>query len=296
MNTSHLDWARSLTADLRRLPGPLGSFSRVDAVATRRGLESARRGESWSLARDLTAADSLRRDDRPAYELEVFFSAEPTGVLTDPAMGTATDHVRLDCHGIDNTHLDGLNHTSVDRTWYGGIAVDDPTAPSIGHFAHSGIVTRGIHLDIPALRDTDWVSVDEPVTGDELDAALRATRSVLEPGDAVLVDMGRDRYQRSGGGVHGKTRPGIGASGARWLAEQPIGALAWDFLDAKHPDEPPGSVHVLNWAIGLALVDNCDFSRARAALTDAGHRCLFTVAPLSMPGATGSAVTPLAIT
>ena len=115
----------------------------------------------------------------------------------------------------------------------------------------------------------------------------------------MLVYMGRDRYEAAGNRYpvlseahHG--RPGIGPSGAEWIADHGVSVLCWDFLDAHGPNIDPLSVHLLIWAIGLALVDNCHLGRAAAALASRGSRAgLLMVAPLVLERATGCMVNPL---
>ena len=80
------------------------------------------------------------------------------------------------------------------------------------------------------------------------------------------------------------------------IAEHGVSIVCWDFLDAFHPDEPLAPVHMLNWAIGLVLVDNCDFGRLRAAGGAPGSTGALVVAPLPIEGATGNNVNPLLLT
>nr|WP_281370319.1 cyclase family protein [Microbacterium pseudoresistens] len=237
----------------------------------------------------------MRHDELPGFEVQTFFRQEPTGVFTDPAIGSGTDHVRLDAHGIDNTHIDALNHTAVDGRWYGGSATDTPGLATLAELAVESVVGRAVHLDLAAARGVEWVSVDQPVTAEDLRRALESTGRTIESGDVLMLDLGRDRYVAAGGPLRAERRPGVGESGARWLSAQPIAAVAWDLLDAKHPDEPPAAVHLLNWAIGLVLIDNCDFSRARDDLAAGGHAGMFVAAPLPIRGATGGNVNPMVI-
>lgn len=292
----HIEWARGLRRDHRKFDAsrPLGTVNHIDQDARARAADTVRSGLAISAGTVLTETDSLRHDGRPGYSLETFFSDEPAGIYTDRTVGTGTDHVRLDCHGIHNTHIDALNHTAIDGTWYGDVAVDSAEVASAYELARFGLFTRALYLDIAGARGVDWISEDEPVTGDELAAAADALGGV-RPGDTLIVDMGRDRFVAAGRGLREPTRPGIGWSGAQWLATQPISMLAWDFLDAKTPSEPPATTHLLNWAIGLVLVDNCDFSRARDHAKSAGGVVAFSAAPLPMPGATGANVNPLII-
>jgi kynurenine formamidase len=218
-------------------------------------------------------------------------------------MTVAFDQLESPTHSSVVTHLDALNHYGVDNTYYGGIdsAMARETL-SIESWGRTGLVTRAIHLDICAIRNQPWAAAAEPVTGDELEAALAATGCTVEPGDALLVDMGRDRFEAAGGrytripetGPEG--RAGLGRSAAEWLATQDISVVCWDFLDAIGPGQPPASVHLLIYAVGLALVDSCDFALARQALGDADrHDGMLVVAPLRLPGASASPVNPLLV-
>jgi kynurenine formamidase len=285
----HLEWIRRLHADrVDAGPDPLGTAGLIDAEARRRAVAALQGGAPVSLSRPLCSQGNERNAGRPGFRLEVFFIDGPI------AMGG--DHLQLTCHGRDNTHLDGLNHIGLDGTWYGGFASSDPAAFSVAEFARAGIFTRGVHVDVPAVRGTEWVDPDRPVSGADLDAALEAAGVRFEPGDALLLDMGRDRYEAAGHrDDEAATIPGIGEDGARWIVEHGVSVVCWDFLDAVHPDEPPAPVHLLTWAIGLVLVDNCDHSRLRRALGPDRATCALAVAPLPIVGGTGNNVNPLAL-
>jgi kynurenine formamidase len=194
-----------------------------------------------------------------------------------------------------------INHLSLDRTWYCGWEVDDADGPSIGHLADHGLVTRGVVVDVPAARGTEWADPAHPVTGNDIDAALGRTGVEFEPGDALLLYMGRDRWEAAGKRYEGTRSPwpvpGPGWSAARWMADHGVSILAWDFLDTNHPDEPQAPVHLLIWGIGLILIDNCELSAAATAARASGRITgQLVVAPVAVPGGTGCIVRPLLIT
>jgi len=124
-------------------------------------------------------------------------------------------------------------------------------------------------VDIPLHRGTDWA--DRPVDGADLDAALGDSGLVFEPGDAVCLDMGRDRFESASGHMLGGPETeqdaggGLSADGARWVAEHRVSILAWDMLDSRDAKAAHASAHVLTWATGLLLLDNCDFAALRRA-------------------------------
>jgi len=68
----------------------------------------------------------------------------------------------------------------------------------------------------------------------------------------------------------------------------------WDMLDSCQAKLTHASAHVLTWAIGLLLVDNCDFGALRAAI-GAGSQVAgaIVIAPLVVEGANGVNVNPL---
>jgi kynurenine formamidase len=237
---------------------------------------------------------SLRRDGQEAFAMRTFVQQGADG-----AAAIGSDHVDVDCHGFVNTHIDALNHMGFEGTWYGGRPIGDdvPEEPSVLDLATGGIFTRALHIDIPALRGDPWVRPGQPVTAEEIDGALAAAGEVFQPGDALLLDMGRDRLEASGASLSDPgPRPGAGWSAAEWIADHDVSVLCWDMLDASGTGEPRGPVHRLTWALGLILVDNCDFSACRPLLARAGRqRAALAIGPLAFAGATGCLVNPLAI-
>lgn len=275
-----------------------GTVGLIDADARRRGTAAVVDGRVVSLSRPIVAGTGGRAgDDRPTAQMETC-----TEQVADRTIGT--DRVTLDAHGVPNTHLDGLAHLGVDGEWHDGTpcaALHDGGDGSLLAWATHGLVTRAVLVDVPALRGTPWVETGAPVTGDEIDAALAAAGTDLLPGDALLLYMGRDRFERAGHellpiaeAVDG--RPGVGRSGAEWIADHGVSILCWDFLDAHGHGEPPLAVHHLIWAVGLALVDSCELGPAAAAVRDRRPPAgLLTVSPLALPGATGCMVNPLLV-
>jgi len=282
----YLAWLRSLAAAYpageRR-----GTLRHIDDAAGARWRAAIRSGRSVDLCRELAEGMSNRGDGRPAFRVEVFYSDGPIGM--------GSDHVELDCHGVSNTHLDGINHIALDGTFCGGHIAGAPGAPSVAELARGGIVTRAVYVDVPGVRGVRWVDADHPVTGADFDAALSRAGVAVEPGDALLVDMGRDRFEAEGMQMAPEHRPGVGEDGARWIEAHRVSLVCWDFLDAFGGDEPRAPVHLLNWAIGLVLVDNCDFSRLRVALEPGQATAALVLAPLPIPGATGCNVSPIVL-
>ena len=287
------DWMRELAAsrpfgaDDRR-----GTTNLVDATARARGATEIRTGETISLARPLRGNDYNSTPEHPGFAHEIWYVPTPDG------MGWGQDQVVLNCHGLLNTHIDGLNHVAVNDTFYGGRSVEDPDQGSVDVLARSGLLTRAVYVDVPSAHGTGWAA--RPVTGEDLDSALGAAGVTFERGDALVLDMGRDRFEAASGHPLGGPESdtdaggGLSAEGARWVAQHGVSMLVWDMLDSCEAKLTHASAHVLTWAIGLLLVDNCDFQALRAAI-GRGARVAgaAVIAPIVVEGANGVNVNPL---
>ncbi|TML09292.1 MAG: cyclase family protein [Actinobacteria bacterium] len=263
MADTYDEWLTALAARQRfGVRDRLGTANYIDDLARIRAAESIVSGEPVSLARPMRPSPSPRGDDRPGFSVEVFY--------TDGPIGMGSDHVELDCHGRANTHLDALNHISIGGHWF----------------------------DVPKVRGTPWADADAPVDGRDIETALQQAGVTFAAGDALLLYMGRDRYEAEGNSFdglrEGHTMPGVGRTAAEWIADNHVSMLCWDFLDSSHPSQPFVCVHRLIWAIGLLLVDNCELgAAARAASANSTAVGGLIVAPLAIPGGTGCSVRPL---
>lgn len=223
----------------------------------------------------------------------------------------SVDYVGLLFHGYATTHVDALCHIFWQGQMYNGRPASEVT--SLGARAGAvdawkdGIVTRGVLIDIPRFRGADFVTLDAPVRGWELEAAAEAQGSPLEPGDAVLVYSGRSAfYAANPGSTPGvPPTPGLHADTVPVLKRHDAALLGWDMMDARPSgyaifDDPPragGPVHVLAIVfMGLPLLDNANLDPlARACREEGRWEFMLTIAPLNVRGGTGSPVNPIAL-
>src|SRR6185437_13797223 len=225
------DWFRALAASRPFGAGDRrGTANLIDAAARARAAACVRTGNSVSLARPLLGGDYNTTAERPGFRHETWYRAAPDGT------GWGQDHLVLNPHGLQNTHLDALNHVAVDGTFYGGRPVTAREQGSVDVLAPDGLVTRAVYVNVPHHRGTRWA--DRPVDGADIDAALAAAGFAFEPGDALCLDMGRDVFEAAAGHPLGgpETKQdaggGLSSDGARWVAEHQVSILAWDMLDS----------------------------------------------------------------
>jgi kynurenine formamidase len=296
-------WLDELTGRRRFGTGDrIGTANLIDPSARRRAAESIRDGTCTSLVRPLHSGPSA-----PGIRVDVtYVQVESVGTRGEFAkpLDAGSDTTCIAAHGVDYTHMDALNHMGRAGLWYGDHPVESSESPSVADLAEHKLFTRGVLVDIPAARGCEWVADDAPVTGSDIDAALLRQGADFVPGDALLLYMGRDRFEAAGGSMDmaatsmGAAQPGAGADAARWIAEHDVSILAWDLQDAFPPGdaEPLFPVHLLLPAIGLVLIDNCDLGPAAAQVRSLGRSTgALVVATPAVQGATGALVQPLFI-
>jgi kynurenine formamidase len=221
------------------------------------------------------------------------------------------DYIGVSYHGYANTHIDALCHIfTADGKMYGGRSSQEVTSngarsASVDHW-REGIVTRGVLYDIPRLRGTDFIALDEPVHGWDLEDAAKAQGLEPQPGDAVFIRTGRDPYLEanpdSGNAVPGEPlpAPGTHASALEFLYEHDASLLGWDFLEAAdqgYSSGVGGPIHqVAIPYMGMPLLDNANFEDLGRTCDELGRwEFQLVIAPLIVIGGTGSPVNPVAV-
>ena len=258
-------------------------------------------GRSVSLSRPFPTTPGLN-NALPAHH---YMKTIPRG-----AGGFAADYYGIFYHGVASTHLDALCHTWDDDAMWNGrdpkqeITFDGAKFGSVDHWAE-GIITRGVMLDVPRHRGTSHVTQDAPVHGWELEDILVKRNITLEPGDAICVYAGREKWQAANAtraystpfGPGPLDRPGLHVSCLPFLRDHDVSLLVWDMLDHLPIGyDIPWAVHACLFAYGVALLDNALLEPlADACREENRDEFMLVIAPLRVIGGTGSPANPLAV-
>ncbi len=294
----------------------LVEFVRRESNWGRWGTDDQRGAANLITAEKTLAAAKLVRDGR-AVSLSRVFPTSPAPNNLRPAQhfvrrehDFATDYYGIEYHGEAATHVDALCHMSDEEghVWNGRQADDIITSQGATWGGieqwRSGLLTRGILLDVPRFRGERYVHQENPVTGDELAEVAEREGIVPSPGDALVVYCGRDHFEERhvpwGGelGSDGQPcRPGLDPSCLRFVREVDCAVLAWDMMDVSPHTRPRAfTMHGAIPAFGVALVNNCELGPLAVACQESGrYEFMFVVAPLVVPGGTGSPVNPIAV-
>jgi kynurenine formamidase len=225
--------------------------------------------------------------------------------------GGSSDFVGVWYHGFVTTHIDALCHMFTSEHWrperrlYNDRPVDLVTmAGALANSVESwrdGIVTRGVLYDIPRMRGTAHVAQGAPVEG--WDLADFAAQHGIEPraGDAVLVRSGAAPFWAAHPGFEHRfppNTPGVAVSTLEFLYDTNASLLGWDLMEASGQEQYGEPIPLHRVAIphmGLPLLDNANFERLAEVCAETGrYEFMLTIAPLVVPGGTGSPVNPIA--
>ena len=159
------------------------------------------------------------------------------------------------------------------------------------------IMTRGVMIDVAALKGVPVLPDNYEITVQDLQQALARQNLTLSPGDAVIVHTGWGTLWGKDNTKFVTSCPGLGIAAAEWLARQDpmlIGSDNWPVEVAPNPDKQLSlPVHQLLLAVnGIHLLENLKLDEMAAKRV---WEFALIVQPLKIQGGTGSTVAPVAV-
>ena len=218
----------------------------------------------------------------------------------------AGDYFAIAPHGMANTHLDALCHVFWENKMYNGFDASEVGSHGAKKCAidvtRTGIISRGVLLDIPRLKKVEWLEPGTAIYPDELDACEKAQNVRVEEGDVLLVRTGRAARRKVKGGwdPFREGLPGLDASCLPWLHDRRVAVLGCDAVSDVVPsgyDGIPLPVHVGTLVVmGIHLIDNADLDAlSEACARNKRYEFQFVMAPLILNRGTASPVNPIAL-
>ncbi|HSZ40056.1 MAG TPA: cyclase family protein [Trebonia sp.] len=291
---------------LRQAPswGPTDRRGALNYLTQGRVLTAAgeiRLGRTVSLAAPIETGQTPDDPDPAVHEM-----TGPPGHQADArGLTFARDRLSINVHGNADSHIDALCHAMYRKTLYNGVSADAVTRRAAKELsievARDGIAGRGVLLDIPRLRGVPWIEPGDFVTAAELARAAEAQRVDIDAGDLLFVRVGhRRRRDELGPWDAAQARAGLHPAALEFIAERKVAVLGSDSNSDTAPSPAEGvdlPVHVLAInALGLHLVDYLRFDDLVPLCEATGRWSFFCViAPLRLPGGTGSPVNPIAV-
>jgi kynurenine formamidase len=270
-----------------------GTLNLMTPAVRKDALKLAREGVSVSLAHTIEkeqAADNPR----------------PLGqAMTLDNAGHAMDLYTIWYHGSVITHIDSLCHYSFQGKIYNGFdrsnIKEGPGCPQNGvENQKNGIMTRGILVDMPLMRNVPFLEPGVAITAADLEAWEKFAGVKIRAGDALFLRTGRwaQRTQKGAWNVAANAA-GFHASVLPWLKQRDVALLGNDAVTDVQPSgikDSPRPIHqVAIVAMGLPLVDVMDLEAvAKEAAARKRWEFLLTAAPVPVLGGTGFPLNPIA--
>jgi kynurenine formamidase len=270
----------------------IGALNLITPAKRRQAAALVKEGISVSLTRD---TDTVKAIDNP----------DP---FEHNMITTGTDRMGVVPHGVAHTHLDSLAHINYDGVFYNGYKPDADSVMKRGHTRNSiinlknGIFTRGILVDLPRLKGVPYLEPGTPIYAQDIEAWEKIAGVRISAGDALFIRTGRWARRAAVGPFDtnrtGK-RSGPSASMIPWLRQRDVALLGGDVPPSVAPSDvegDTGAVHDFALVyLGVHIFDNVDLEAlAEAAQARKRWEFLLTVAPLAIPGGTGSPANPIA--
>ncbi len=225
-----------------------------------------------------------------------------TSGLGDNAF-TYNDDIFMGWLGI-GPQIDGLGHAGVDHVYYNGHTDDEFAGAAglskLGLHNLPGLVGRGVMLDMAKFYGVDMVESGRAYTEEDVKAAADAQGVTLGEGDVVLFNSnwmnlldGDDADPEK----FGATEPGLGVSGAEYLASlgvMAVGADTWgvEVVPAETEGEAFRAHQILQPENGIYILENMD---TRELAKDSVHEFLFVLGHARIKGTVQMIINPIAI-
>lgn len=220
-----------------------------------------------------------------------------------PKQSTYNDDIFTGWLGI-GSQIDGLGHVGVAHTYYNGNKGKD--------FAKAGgltklgvekippIAARGIVLDMAAFYGQPILDAGKAFTKEDIIAAAKAQSVEIREGDVVLFHTGWMNLLYGDNpepGKYGPGEPGLGLSGAEYLAEIGVVAIGADTWGVEAVPFPEGTgvfeIHqVLLAHNGIYILENMV---TQPLVDDGVKEFMFVLGAARLRGAVQMMINPIAI-
>lgn len=203
--------------------------------------------------------------------------------------------------GQVGTQFDTFSHQMIADSMYNCHKLSDVATRTgftkLGVENVGALMTRGILIDVAALKGVEMLSETHEITVQDLQQALARQKLTIQPGDAVLVHTGWGKLWGKDNARYQRSSPGIGTAAAEWLVRQDpmlVGSDNGGVEVSPNPDrELAGPVHQIMLVVnGIHLLENLKLDELAAK---GATEFALIVQPLKIQGGTGSTVAPIAV-
>lgn len=276
----------------------LGAINNLSAEKVLQAARLVTTGKTYRLGVQ-TGPDSPAYPPR-SYSMTVLQLDDGTGTPLGTNQATGNDDLMNLWMGI-GSQIDGLGHMGENHVYYNGTHARDFVTPKgLTKFSIDAlppIVSRGVLLDMTRVLDQNPVAEGTAINQPQIEQAARAAGLEIESGDVVLLHTGWLDVMDEDPTRFMTGQPGLGMSGARYLAERGVVAVGADNWALEViPAEKEGEMFPVHPELlaknGVYILENMD---TRALAEDGVTEFLFVLGQPRFVGAVQAVINPVAI-
>lgn len=270
----------------------LGSGNHMTPASVMRAARLIRTGQTFELGQVLERG-------MPLLGARVWdVNTSHSGTTPQPGVPGGLEETVVAALGQVGTQFDGFAHQHIGGSFYNCFKMQDiATAGGMTKLGMETVGTqmsRGVLIDVAALKGVAMLGDAYVITPDDLQQALARSKLTLQPGDAVLINTGWGKLWKTDAAKFVRSSPGLGYAAEEWLAKQDPMLVGSDNCCIEvRPAGVGALIHTYFLAVnGIHLIENLKLDELAAA---GATEFAFVVQPLKIWGATGSTVAPTAI-
>lgn len=274
----------------------LGAANTITPEKRRQAAALVRTGETVSLSHDLIVG-GVKTEFVLPFVLQMRII---------PERQVVRDRQDIDPHGNGGgSHIDALCHMAYKGRFYNNFSYEESVSAEKGcrlgiNNLKDGIVTRGVLIDMPRLRNVSTLEPGTHVYREDIEAWEKQAGVKVGPGDALLLRVGRPAAGTRGG-------RGYDASFLPFLKDRDVAVMGGDAADVGVVQgcTNKGPVPTMCWnpihkfvlvARGMHLFDGLDMEAVAATAARLKRwEFLLVAAPIRVPGGSGAPVNPVAV-
>ena len=285
----------------------LGTPNLITPGKTKRAVETVKEGVSVSLSRTISFDASADAPSPPVHFMVETGEGWASGdKVSSSAYPVAADYFGMIFHGTTITHVDSLAHFFWEGKTYNGFPahmVSTSLGATFGSVeeAKTGMVSRGVLVDVPMIRDIDWMERGEGVMPEDILAAEERCGFKVEEGDILLIRTGQ-LHRRN---MEGPVDDSLGSTACQAAClplfhQRGIAVLGSDTGNDVEPSQysrVPMPIHQVGiTAMGIWILDNANLEELAGACRRRNRwEFMVSIEPLRLHNTTGSPVNPIAI-
>ncbi len=201
--------------------------------------------------------------------------------------------------GQIGTQFDGFTHQMYNGSFYNCFQFNDLYTRNgftkLGVEKVGTLMTRGVMIDVAALKGVDTLPESYAITPQDLQQALARQNLTLQPGDAVLIHTGWGNHIGRDNARYGRNWPGLGSAAGEWIVQQDPMLVGADncCIQFQSPVPADNAIHgMMLIQHGIYLLESMKLEALAAAHA---YEFALILQPLKIKGGTGSTVAPVAI-